>query len=58
MKGEGFKLAFYRKIPAYYNESTHEIIGRNWIFDKLIAINVFVDFKLIGIEYLPILVKE
>lgn len=54
----GFKKAYYRQIPAYFNEETGELIGRNWFFDKLIAINIFIDVKIIRIEEFPILVEE
>lgn len=53
-----FVEAFYRKIPEYFNESTGELIGRNWIYDKLILINIFIDFKILRLEELPILIKE
>jgi len=55
---EGFKLAYYRKIPAFYNEKTEELIGRNWFYDKLIGINLLIDFKILMIEDIPILIKE
>lgn len=57
-KPEDFKYAYYRNIPAYYNEDTAELIGRNWLYDKLIDLNLFIDSKIIKIDYLPILVEE
>ncbi len=56
-KNKGFKKAFQRKIPCYYNEETHEIKGRNWFYDQLVGINIFIDFEILGIVELPILVK-
>ena len=52
------KRAFYRKIPCFYNEQTGEIKGRNKIYDILIDINIFIDFEILGIEYLPIKVEN
>ncbi|PQL91008.1 hypothetical protein [Apibacter adventoris] len=57
-KPENFKNAYYRKIPAYFNLETDELIGRNWFYDLLIEINVFVDAKILMLEEFPILIKE
>ena len=54
---EGFKLAYYRRIPAYYNPSTDELMGRNWFYDQLIELNVWFDIYVFNLEELPILVK-
>ena len=52
------KNAYYRRIPAFFNPETAEIKGRNWFYDILIEINIYIDFKILGIDYLPILVEE
>ena len=52
------KKAYYRKIPCYYNPDTHELQGRNWFFDMLIDINIFIDFEILDLEELPIWVEE
>lgn len=57
-KPELFQLAYYRSIPAYFNEDTCEIIGRNWFYDKLIALNIWWDFEILQIEELPILLEK
>jgi hypothetical protein len=56
-KKEGFVNAYYRRIPAYYNPETHEIEGRNWFYSKLIDLNVWIDFNVIMVDYLPIYVE-
>lgn len=57
-KPDGFVRAYYRGIPAYYNLDTDEIIGRNWIYDKLILVNIWVDVELFGIEEFPIYIED
>ncbi len=46
---EGFKKAYYRKIPAYFNEETH---------DLLIDWNVWFDFVILELDGLPIFIKK
>ncbi len=55
---EGFKKAYYRKIPAYFNEETHELIGRNWFYDILIDWNVWFDFVILELDGLPIFIEK
>ena len=57
-KPNGFKLAYYRKIPIYYNTQTDELIGRNWFYDKLAYINILIDFYILNLEEIPILIEE
>ncbi|MGV4535534.1 hypothetical protein [Ornithobacterium rhinotracheale] len=52
------KKAFYRRIPAYYNEETGELVGRNWLYDKLIAFNLWWDLAVLELEEIPILVQK
>jgi len=49
-----FRNAKYRGIPCWFDESTNEIKGKNWLFDKLIEVNVWFDFEVLQIEELPI----
>lgn len=30
-------------IPCYFNEDTMDVKGKNWVFDKLIDLGVFLD---------------
>ncbi len=55
---EGFKKAYYRKIPAYFNEETYELIGRNWFYDLLIDWNVWFDFVILELDGLPIFIEK
>ena len=55
---ENYKKAFYRRIPAYFNEETNDIKGRNCIYDILIDINIWIDLNVIGIEEFPIIVEK
>lgn len=52
------KRAYYRKIPAYFNEETLEIRGRNKFYNWLIAINIWIDINIVGIDEFPILVEK
>ena len=52
------KKARYRGIPAYFNLETNEIQGRNWIYDILIEINIWIDVNIVEIEEFPILIEE
>lgn len=57
-KPENFKYAYYRNIPAFFNEESEELIGRNWLYDKLIEINIFIDNQILQIDYFPILIED
>jgi hypothetical protein len=58
MKPEGYKRAYYRSIPAYFNTDTNDIMGRNWFYDVLIEINLWVDVHIVGVQEFPILIEE
>lgn len=58
MKKPGYKKAYYRSIPAYFNPDTNDIYGRNWICDVLIEINLWIDVEIVGVDEFPILVKD
>ncbi len=53
-----FKIAYYRRIPAYFNPKTNELKGRNLFFDLLISVNIFIDTEILKIDHFPILIKE
>lgn len=52
------KKARYRKIPIYFNPDTGEIKGRNKFYDILVDINIWIDIKIVNIEYFPIWIEE
>lgn len=49
--------AHYRKIPCYFDDETNEIIGRNWIYDLLVDLNIWLDINVFDVEEFPILVE-
>ncbi len=58
MKNTNFKKAYYRSIPAYFNLETNEIKGRNWFYNILISINLWIDINIIEVEEFPIMVEK
>jgi len=55
---ENFKRAYYRSIPAWFDEETNELFGRNWFYDILININLWLDVNVFQIEEFPIYVEK
>jgi hypothetical protein len=56
---EGVELkARYRKIPAYFNPEINELVGRNWFYDVLIRVNIWIDVHIVGIEEFPIEIED
>ena len=52
------KRAKYRGIPCYYDKFTNELETDNWIYDKLIDLNIWFDFEILQLEELPIWVEQ
>jgi hypothetical protein len=52
------KKAYYRRIPAYFDPETNEIMGRNKFYDILIDINIWIDFQILNLEELPVWIEE
>jgi hypothetical protein len=50
--------ARYRSIPCFFDPQNNELQGRNWFYDILVDINIWVDFRLLGLEELPIEIEE
>jgi hypothetical protein len=50
--------AYYRKIPAYFNPETNELYGRNWFYNLLITINLWVDVNIVQVEEFPIEIED
>lgn len=57
-KKEGYRKAYYRGIPAYFNLLTSDLEGRNWLYDVLIDINVWIDIHIVEVETFPILIED
>lgn len=51
------KKARYRAIPCFYDDVTDELIGRNWLYDILVSLNVWFDFEALKTEDLPLWVE-
>lgn len=51
------RKAHYRAIPAWFDESTGELEGRNWFYEILIEINVWLDVNVFDVEDFPIWVE-
>lgn len=41
------KRAYYRRIPIYYDPCTEEVKGRNWFYNILLDIMIWIDFNII-----------
>jgi len=54
----GFKDAKYMGIPCWFNPETNELIGKNWLYDKLLQLAIWVDINIIMVESFPIKVKN
>lgn len=52
------KKATYRSIPCYFDRHTNLLIGRNWFYDLLVRINIWLDYNVLGIEDLPVYIQE
>ncbi len=51
------KNASYRGIPCWYNSVTEELKGKNWFYDLLISLNIWLDFNVIKIDSLPLWIE-
>lgn len=52
------KKAKYRSIPCYYDTETEELIGRNWFYDMLVEINIWLDLNIFNVDEFPIWIEE
>lgn len=52
------KNAKYRWIPCWFDEETHEIMGKNWYYDVLIELNIWFDFSVLKLDELPIWIED
>lgn len=41
----GFYPLLGFKVPIYYNESDENIEGRNWVYEQLLTLAVWIDFE-------------
>lgn len=47
------KRAHYRKIPIYYDPCTNEVTGRNWFYDILLGLMLWIDVNIIFQYFYP-----
>ena len=52
------KKAYYRKIPCYFNIETSELWGRNWFYDILVDINIWIDVHIVQVEGFSIYIED
>jgi hypothetical protein len=52
------KEAYYRSIPCYYDDDTHELHGRNWFYNILLDVTLWFDVEILQIEEFPIWIDE
>lgn len=45
IRRKNMKHAKYWGIPCLFNEENNEIVGKNWLFDKLIYFCVWFDME-------------
>ena len=50
--------ARYRGIPCWFDLETEELIGKNWFYDFLVDINVWLDINVFDVEEFPIWIEE
>ena len=55
---KGFLDAKYMGIPCYYRESDNMIIGRNYFYDIILSIAVWIDINIIGVHSFMIKIKD
>lgn len=48
------KKGHYRGVPIFMDLTTGEVEGRNWFYDILVDINLFIDTEVLQLEELPI----
>ena len=52
------RKAYYRWIPCYYDPMTEELEGRNWFYDFLLDIVLWVDIQVFIVDYFPIYIED
>jgi len=57
-KPEGFKNAYYRRIPCFFNENTSELTGRNKFYSFLLDCMIWIDIHVFNEEGFPIWVEQ
>lgn len=50
--------ARYRFIPCWWNPATDEITGKNWFYDFLIDVMLWIDINIVQVDEFPLWVEE
>lgn len=53
-----FKKAYYHGVPCMFNEVTKEIYGRNWFYDILVQLNIWLDVNVFEVEGFEIYIEK
>ena len=48
------RTAKYHGCKCYFDDETNELQGRNWLWDWLVSINLWLDLNVFGLEELPV----
>lgn len=52
------KKAYYRRIPCFFNAETGDIKGRNFFYDALLDIIIWLDVHVFQVEGFPVFEEE
>jgi len=58
MKEYHKRKAYYRIIPCYYNPINDELWGRNWFWDFVLGIVLWVDVNILEVEGFSIHIEK
>lgn len=58
MKDYSKRKAFYRGIPCYYNPCNDMLWGRNWLYEILLNVTIWIDINVVNIDEFPIWIEE
>lgn len=51
------KNARYRSIPCWFDPSTGDLEGKNWLYSLLVDINIWLDINVFMVEEFPLWVE-
>lgn len=51
------RKAKYRGIPCMFNDATNELTAYNWVYNKLIDLNLWIDTRLLVLDEFPLWVE-
>ena len=57
MKDYTKRNAKYRAIPCWYNPLTDELKGKNWFYEILLWVVIWIDVNLVEVDEFPLWVE-